>query len=52
MEAEGYHGLIPALQGKTTTVVTAAKLVPLREEIDWQAKTDAGVRWSVLAVFY
>jgi len=32
-----------ALQDKTTTPVTAAKLVPPKEEIDWEAKTDAEV---------
>lgn len=34
-----------ALQGKTTTVVTSAKVAPPKEEIDWQAKTDAEV-WA------
>ncbi len=35
-----------ALQGKTTTVTTAAtpaKVAPVKEEIDWQAKTDTEV---------
>lgn len=41
-----------ALQGKTTTVTTAAtpaKVAPIKEEIDWQAKTDTEVWGSKTA---